>query len=93
MPKRCQLTGKTSKAGRRVSHSNVKTPRRFQPNLQRAHLQSNALRRSISLRICTRALRSVQKHGGLDNFLIHSDDARLAPEALRLKRLVQKALH
>ncbi len=92
MPKRCQLTGVGPRAGRNVAHSNVKTCRRFDPNLQRVHLQSDALGRRVALRITTRALRTVQKHGGLDPFLLKMDDRKLAPDAVRLKRSVQKAL-
>jgi len=72
MPKRCQLTGVGPRAGRNVAHSNVKTCRRFDPNLQRVHLQSDALGRRVALRITTRALRTVQKHGGLDPYPIAS---------------------
>lgn len=92
MPRRCQLTGVGPRAGRNVGHSNVKTCRRFDPNLQRVHLQSDALGRRVALRITTRALRTVQKHGGLDPFLLKMDDRKLAPDAVRLKRSVQKAL-
>ena len=92
MSKHCQLTGKHSKAGNNVAHSNTKTPRRFDPNLQRVHLQSTALRRSIAMRVSTRAIRTIQKHGGLDNFLVAMDEAKLAPEAVKLKRKVHKAL-
>ena len=92
MSKRCMLTGTGPRAGRNVAHSNVKTNRRFNPNLQRVHLQSDALNRSVPLRITTRALRTVQKHGGLDPFLLRTDDRKLAPEALKLKRSVRKAL-
>lgn len=92
MSKRCQLTGTTSRAGQNVSHSNIKTKRRFDPNLQRVHLHSDALGRRVPLRITTRALRSVQKRGGLDAWLLGTDDARLAPDAVRLKRAVRKAL-
>lgn len=92
MPRRCQLTGVGPRAGRNVAHSNVKTCRRFDPNLQHVHLQSDALGRRVALRITTRALRTVQKHGGLDSFLLKMDDRKLAPVAVRLKRSVQKAL-
>jgi hypothetical protein len=34
----------------------------------------------------------VQKHGGIDRFLVSSNPAKLAPEGLRLKRRVHKAL-
>lgn len=91
MPRRCQLTGKGPRAGRNVAHSNTRTCRRFDPNLQRVHLQSEALGRRVPLRISTRALRTVQKHGGLDAWLLSTDDAGLAPEALRLKRSIRKA--
>jgi large subunit ribosomal protein L28 len=92
MPKQCQLSGKRPRAGQNVSHSNVKTKRRFDPNLQRVHLHSDALGRRVVLRVSTRTLRSVLKRGGLDAYLLRTQDARLPAEALRLKRSVQKAL-
>jgi large subunit ribosomal protein L28 len=92
MPKQCQLTGKRPRAGQNVSHSNVKTKRRFDPNLQRVHLHSDALGRRVGLRVSVRALRSVLKRGGLDAYLLRTQDAKLPAEALRLKRSVQKAL-
>lgn len=92
MSRRCQITGKSGRAGNNVSHSNVKTRRRFEPNIQQASLYSEALGRSFTLRVSTRALRSVTKRGGLDAFLRGEADARLAPDALAIKRKVQKAL-
>ena len=92
MARRCQLTGKEPQFGHNVSHSNRKTNRRFDPNLQKATLYSDTLRRKVPLRVCTRALRSVQKGGGLDSFLLATADARLAPEGLRLKRQLKRAL-
>jgi large subunit ribosomal protein L28 len=44
------------------------------------------------MRVSTRALRTVQKHGGLDGYLLGTADAKLAPTALRIKRKLQKAL-
>jgi large subunit ribosomal protein L28 len=93
MPRRCHLTGTHSHSGQNVSHSNRKSKRRFEPNLQHAHLHSDALGRTVHLRVTTRALRTVQKNGGLDAYLLRSDDAKLPPEALALKRQVLKALH
>jgi large subunit ribosomal protein L28 len=92
MARRCQLTGTNATFGHNVSHSNRKTSRRFDPNLQHATLYSDALRRSVGLRVTTRALRSVTKNGGIDAFLLSVDDAKLAPEGLRLKRAVRRAL-
>ena len=92
MSRRCDLTGTETKFGHNVSHSNRKTSRRFDPNLQQATLYSEALRRSVGLRVTTRALRSVTKNGGIDAYLLGVDDAKLAPEGLRLKRAVKRAL-
>lgn len=92
MSQRCQLTGTGPQFGHNVSHSNVKTKRRFEPNLQRATLFSDALGRKVGLRVTTRALRSVTRAGGLDPFLLRTDDAKLAPVGLRLKRQLQRAL-
>jgi large subunit ribosomal protein L28 len=92
MARRCELTGKESLFGHNVSHANNRTNRRFVPNLQKVTLHSDALRRNIKLRICTRALRSVQCNGGLDTYLLSRNDAKLAPVGLKLKHKIQKAL-
>lgn len=92
MARHCELTGRSVRSGNNVSHSNRKTRRRFEPNLQRVHLLSEALGRSVPLRVTTRALRTVQKRGGLDAYLARETDAALAPEGQRLKREVQRAL-
>ena len=92
MARRCDLTGKEPQFGHNVAHSNVKTNRRFVPNLQKVTLQSEVLHRNVQLRISTRALRSVQHNGGLDKFLLTTNDAKLAEPALRLKRKIRKAL-
>ena len=92
MARRCDLTGKGPTFGHNVSHSNRKTNRRFEPNLQSATLHSEVLSRKVSLRVSTRALRTVSRAGGLDPYLLGTDDAKLAPEGLRLKRAVLKAM-
>lgn len=92
MARRCQLTGKEPQFGHNVSHSNRKTNRRFDPNLQKVTFYSNALRRPVPMRVSTRAIRTVQKKGGIDAYLVATADARLAPEGLSLKRRVKKAL-
>jgi large subunit ribosomal protein L28 len=92
MSRRCSLTGKQVQFGHNVSHSNRKTNRRFQVNLQKVSLVSEALGRAVPLRVSTRALRTVQKRGGLDAFLLGTDDARLPELALRLKRRIQKRM-
>ena len=89
---RCELTGKTRQIGHRVSHSNRKTKRRFLPNLLNVTLISDALGRSVRLRISANALKSVDHRGGLDAFLVKAKAETLSPKALELKRQVQKKL-
>ena len=86
MAKRCQITGKTVMSGNNVSHANNRTRRRFLPNLQRASIQSDILGRKVSIRLSTSAMRTIEKHGGLDAFLMQARNAELADEAKALKR-------
>jgi large subunit ribosomal protein L28 len=90
MSRRCELTGKTRQIGHKVSHSNRKTKRRFQPNLLNVTLLSDLLGRSVRLRISANALKTVDHRGGLDAFLMEAKDAELSPRALELKRAVAK---
>ena len=90
MSRRCDLTGKAPLSGHKVSHSNRKTKRRFLPNLCSVTLISDTLGRSVRLRISANALKSVDHRGGLDAFLLKAKDAELAPNALELKRAIEK---
>src|SRR3989304_7867674 len=87
---RCDLTGKKALVGHKVSHSNIKTKRRFLPNLQNVTLISDALGRSVRVRVSTHALKTVDHRGGLDAFLLKAKDADLAPKMLELKRKIVK---
>lgn len=53
---------------------------------------SDALGVRVGLRLTTRSLRTVRTHGGIDAFLLSQADDKLAPEALRAKHRVQKAM-
>ena len=92
MARRCELTGKGVQSGNNVSHSNIKSRRRFLPNMQRASLMSEVLGRSVKLRVTAAALRSVEHNQGLDNFLLKQSDDKLSQTALRLKRQIKKAV-
>ena len=91
MSRRCQLTGKGVQSGNNVSHAQNKNRRRFLPNLQTTKLYSDALGQMISLRLSANAIRTVEKNGGLDAFLMSRNDSKLPDEALRLKRRIEKA--
>jgi large subunit ribosomal protein L28 len=92
MSRRCELTGKTAQVGHKVSHSNIKSKRRFLPNLINVTMISDALGRTVRLRVSANALRSVDHRGGLDAFLGKARDADLSPRALELKRQIAKKL-
>jgi large subunit ribosomal protein L28 len=91
MSRRCDLTGKGAQVGHKVSHSNIKTKRRFLPNLLNVTLISDALGRSVKLRVSANALRTIDHRGGLDTFLMKANDADLSKKALELKRRIRKA--
>ena len=92
MSRKCDLTGKTALVGHKVSHSNRKTKRRFLPNLVNVTMMSDALARSVRLRISANALKTVDHRGGLDAFLVKAKDDELSPKALEIKRQVEKKL-
>lgn len=92
MSRRCELTGVGPMIGHNVSHSNIKTKRRFLPALSPATLQSDALGQSFRLRISNAALRTLDFRGGLDVFLVKARDEQLSPRALKIKRQLKAKL-
>ena len=89
MSRRCELTAKGPLVGNKVSHSNIKTKRRFLPNLCNVTFISDALGRNVRLRVSTSAIKSVDHNGGFDAFLLKADADLLSPRALDLKRQIQ----
>lgn len=87
---RCELTGKSFQTGHKVSHSNIKTKRRFLTNLCNVTMTSDALNRDVRLRVSASAIRSVDHRGGLDAFLAKADEEALSPRLLKLKREIAK---
>jgi large subunit ribosomal protein L28 len=92
MARRCELTGKGVMSGNNVSHSHIRTRRRFLPNVQEKSLHSDALGRGVRLKVSTSAMRTVESKGGLDAYLLGAKDAVLSQRALRIKRAVEKAV-
>ena len=90
MSRRCIVTGKRVLVGNNVSHANNKTKRVYRPNLKGVALASEILGNSYVLKISMNALRSVDKKGGLDPYLLDAKSSVLSPKALRLKRAIAK---
>jgi len=92
MSRRCELTGIGPMVGHNVSHSNIKTKRRFLPSLKTVKVNSDALGQTFSLRISNAALRTLDYKGGLDAFIVKARDEKLSADALRIKRQVKAKL-
>ncbi len=63
MARVCQLTGKKAVIGHKVSHSNVKTKRSFDVNLQRKKFFVPETGEWIILRVSTSAMKNINKLG------------------------------
>ena len=90
MTRQCELTGKLPLSGNLRSHAENKTRRTFRPNLCDVTLISDALGRKFRLRVSAHALKSVEKRGGLDAFLLKAGNDDLSDRVLKLKREIQK---
>jgi len=91
MARRCDFTRKGVQAGNNVSHANNKTRRRFLPNIHDTSLYSDSLDEMVQVRISTHGLRTVEHNGGLDAYLTTTPDRKLGPDAIKVKRRIQKA--
>ena len=90
MSKVCEISGKKPMTGNNVSHANNKTKRRFIPNLQNVKLYSGTLQKFINLNITIRTMKTVEKNGGLDSYLIKTSNKNLADTAIKIKKQILK---
>ncbi|HEX7306325.1 MAG TPA: 50S ribosomal protein L28 [Lentzea sp.] len=63
VPVRCQLTGREPGFGNRVSHSQRKTRRRWNPNVQRKRYWVPSLNRFVTLTLSAKGIKTVDKLG------------------------------
>ena len=91
MPRRCALSGKAVQYGHNVSHANNKTKRRFMSNLQVASVLSDALGHQVRLRLTPRGIKTIEHNGGIDAYVLGTNDSKLTPEMLALKRRIASA--
>ena len=85
---KCDLTGKKYQSGNNVSHAKNRTKRRFLPNLQNISFISEKLGKKIQLRVAVSTVRTVEKKGGLDEYLLKTSNTKLPTEALKIKKLI-----
>ena len=89
MARVCAVTGKGVMYGNKVSHANNKTKRRFLPNLQNVSFLSDLLGIKVRVRLSVNGVRSIEKHGGIDNFLLNADCSDLSVKMRRLKKILE----
>jgi len=63
MSKVCEITGKRPQVGHTVSHSNIKSKRRFMPNLKKHKFWVPSQNRFITLKVSTQGMRLIDKIG------------------------------
>ncbi len=86
------LEGRRTRVGRNVSEFKNRTPRLFRPNIVFQNLYSELLDRRIKFRIAAGAIRSIDKRGGLDAFMLTKPDVEFECEhALKIKKEMEKA--
>ena len=90
MSKICEISGKKPMSGNNVSHANNRTKRRFIPNLQNVKLYSGTLQKYVNLNITIRTMKTVEKNGGLDSYLIKTSNKNLAETAIKIKKQILK---
>jgi large subunit ribosomal protein L28 len=91
MARRCTLTGKGVLTGNNVSHAENKTRRRFLPNVQKRRLYSERLGEHVRVSIAASTLRTIEKRGGIDAFLLSCADKDLPSDLVRFKRRIAVA--
>ena len=85
MSMRCELTGKSFQTGNNVSHAKNRTKRRFKPNLQNITFVSEALGQKFQLKVAVSTIRTVEKKGGLDEFLKSAKNKKLSKKVKKIK--------
>ena len=88
MARVCPLTGKKVQYGNRVSHANNKTRHRFMPNLQNVSFLSDILGIKVKARLSTNAVRTIEKNGGIDNYLKKTCDCMLSSRFKKMKKML-----
>jgi large subunit ribosomal protein L28 len=81
----CELTGRRPAYGNRVSHSNIKTRVRWMPNLRNKSYEIPELRRTLNLMLSTRAIRTIDKLGGITQALFAAKEKELSERLQRIR--------
>ena len=91
MSRVCELSGKSVMTGNNVSKANNRTRRRFLPNLQKSSMHSSILGKSLQFRVAASTIRTVEKNGGNDSYLLSANKSSLPLKAQKLRQEIIKA--
>jgi len=86
----CELTGKRPAYGNKVSHSNIKTRTRWMPNLRKKKYMIPELKQPISLLLSSRAIRTIDKLGGITQAIFAAKEELLSETLQSVKRRIHK---
>ena len=89
---RCELTGKSPVVKNKVSHSNIKTKSVAMPNIQKKRLYSTVLDESVSLKVATTTLKSMEHSGGFDKYILNQDSKVLSKRALAVQSRIRRKI-
>ncbi len=92
MSRKCELLGIGVMSGNKVSHSNRKTRRRFLPNLKSISLTSDALGVELTVKVAVSTLRTINKYGNIDSFLVNYKYAKMTELAKSLRVKIKRKL-
>ncbi|NDG84158.1 MAG: 50S ribosomal protein L28 [Proteobacteria bacterium] len=91
MARVCDLTGTKPFSGNKVSHSNIKTRTKWMPNLKEKRYLVPELSRTVTLKLSTRAIRTIDKLGGVSQAIMKAKTESLSERAQKLRNEIKKA--
>lgn len=90
MSRRCELTGKGPVTGNSVSHSNIKTRTRWLPNIQRKKFTIPELGQTLTLRLSTSAIKTIDKQGGITAAILKAKEDKMSEQLQMIRRKLAK---
>src|SRR4051812_48977076 len=91
MARVCDLNGTKPFSGNKVSHSNIKTRTKWMPNLKDKRYVIPELSKTVTLKLSTRAIRTIDKLGGISQAIMKAKEDKISPKVLKLKGDIKKA--
>jgi large subunit ribosomal protein L28 len=91
MARVCDLTGTKPFSGNKVSHSNIKTRTKWMPNLKDKRYTIPELSKTVTLKLSTRAIRTIDKLGGISQAIMKAKTEKMSEKTLKLRNEIKKA--